>query len=201
LGDVAIVPALHVPSVHQRNNLDRMTNFLGGNTGATVLAHDLWQFFAFRLACTRPRNAKCSRIRYGIKNYSPIIKPSDIAPAVLLAASDRMSEALTHELLHLEMLRIGYPKFYFDSMDADGAALAGGIQNCADHQVMLPLFLKFGFSADRFETPRKLSKRDQQRVMEIKALPNLSSPEGFADSVGGYLRENGFSFRLVHVRE
>lgn len=176
-----------------------MTDALARNPAAVALAEGLWRFFNHRLLCSPPGDDETSRIRYGITRYAPVVKARSIIPSIRLAKSDRQEEALVHELLHLELLRQGYPRFYFDKMDDKQAGLAGGIQNSADHEAMLPIFLRLGYRADRFLTPRKLSARDQRLLGEIKALPGLEIPAGYTASVSGYLRRHGFTFRLLTV--
>jgi hypothetical protein len=113
-----------------------------------------------------------------------------------LADSDRVAEALVHELLHLELLRLGYPRFWFEK----GNGIAKAIQNGADHVVMLPKFLALGYSADRFLTPRDLTDLDRKYLVEIDALADLHNPEGYALSVSAYLTKGGYPHRLVYVR-
>jgi hypothetical protein len=177
-----------------------MKDVVAGNPGALALAESLWRFFGYRLLCSQPREDTVSRIRYGIKDYVPVVKPSEITPSILLAKSARMEEALVHELLHLELLRLGYPRFFFDWIGAKRDGLARGIQNCADHVVMLPLFVRLGYATDRFQTPGEITETDAQRVNEIQALVGLQAPDGYASSVSAYLRKHGFSFRLCYVR-
>lgn len=115
-----------------------------------------------------------------------------------LADSDRVEEALVHELLHLEIVRLGYPRIWWDAGHATGIAKA--IVNCADHVVMLPKFLALGYSVDRFLTPGELTEIDKQYLQEIDVLPNMHTPEGYTASVAAHLKQKGFCFRLLHVR-
>ena len=125
-----------------------MQAILARNPAASALAARLWNFYGCRLMCSTPKDQETSRIRYGITEYAPELKAADLVPMVLLAQSDRMEEALVHELLHLELVRLGYPRFYLDRTDRVG--LAQGITNCSDHVVMRPLFTALGYSLDRF---------------------------------------------------
>lgn len=163
------------------------------------MAERLWRFYGCRLMCSTPKEAETSRINYGIpKEYTSELKAQDLAPMIFLARSERMEEALLHELLHLELVRIGYPRFYFDRTERVG--LCGGIANSADHVVMLPRFTTLGYDANRFLTPRPLDANDEAILKEIEALPNLHTPAGYTASVPTHLKKHGFGFRLTFVR-
>lgn len=194
--DMAFVTA----SLHQERNLKRMINILANNPEAMALAERIWRFFGCRLLCSQPTEVETSRIRYGITAYAPEVAANSIMPSIRLARSERLAEALSHELLHLELLQWGYPRFYFDSMTREQAGLARGIQNSADHVAMLPRFLQLGYAVDRFLTPRELTEKDARRLQEIEAMPGLHTPDGYTESVSSYLQREGFTFQLVYVR-
>ena len=187
------------PTPQRITNLDRMREILARNPAAIALAERLWNFYGCRLICSRPKEQPRSRINYGIpKEYAPEHKAQDLVPMVILANSGRVEEALVHELLHLELVRKGYPRFFSDG-DGDGD-LWFGITNNADHAVMRPLFTELGYSLDRFTTPSELDDDEKRVIAEIDALPNLHTPDGYTASVSAYLKKNGFGFRLVYVR-
>ena len=186
------------PTPPRIKNLERMREILARNLAAAALAERLWNFYGCRLMCSTPKEQDTSRIRYGITEYVPELKAVDLVPVVLLAQSDRMEEALVHELLHLELVRLGYPRFYLDRTDRVG--LAQGITNCSDHVVMRPLFATLGYSLNRFETRRELTDEDKHYLQEIEALPNMHSPDGYTASVAACLKKHRFGFRLVYVR-
>ena len=192
---------LNGPSEHQRTNLKRMMDILSQNAKAVALAEALWTFFHYRLLCGISGSAGESQIDYNFPpEYAPVVNPGEMTPSIRLARSDRQAEALVHELLHLELLRIGYPKFWFDRGDSAKRGLARGIQNSADHEVMLPIFIGLGYAGDRFLTPRVSTADDSRILGEIKTLADLQDPKGYASSVSTYLHRQGFNFRLVYVK-
>jgi hypothetical protein len=187
------------PTPPRTRNLERMRKILARNPAAAALAERLWNFYGCRLMCGTPKDEPRSRINYGIpKMYAPEHRAQDLVPVVKLAKSDRMEEALVHELLHLELVRNGYPRFFSDGTGNGDLWL--GITNNADHAVMRPLFTALGYSLDRFTTPSELDDEESRVIAEIDALPNLHTPEGYTVSVSACLEKYGFGFRLVHVR-
>lgn len=184
---------------HRVKNLTRMRRILERNTEACALAERLWRFYGGRLKCSEPKELKNSRISYGIpKEFAPEYKATDLTPSVVLAQSNRLEEALVHELLHLELVRLGYPRFFLDGT-GDGE-LAFGITNNADHAVMRPLFAALGYSPDRFTGPNELNDYEKQIIAEIDAFPNLHSTEGYTAAVSSYLKQHEIGFRLTYVR-
>lgn len=185
------------PTASREANLARMKTILARNPAALALSEALWRFFGCRLGCNPPKPADSSKIIYGLpEDYAPEVKADQCTPLIGLADSDRVEEALVHELLHLELVRLGYPRFWFKG----GDGIAKAIQNNADHVVMLPKFTALGYSSHRFLTPREPTEADERYLREIDALPNLHTPEGYAASVSACLQRHGFSFRLVYVR-
>ena len=56
-----------------------------------------------------------------------------------------MKEALVHELLHLKLIPMEFPRFDIkDPGDDTKGTLAFGIKNNADHTIMRPMYLELG---------------------------------------------------------
>jgi hypothetical protein len=114
--------------------------------------------------------------------------------------SPRREEALVHELLHLNLIVLGYPKFRIYRKDKWN--LAGGIINKADHPVMLPTFTSFGYSEERFLGPSRRSRTAlEQRVHEdLEQLKSeLFSPERYGRAISGYLSNHSIEHDVVWI--
>lgn len=185
------------PTPSRENNLGRMKAILASNLNAMRLAETLWYFFGCRLGCNPPKPAGSSKIIYGFpEEYALEFKAHECTPLIGLAESDRVEEALVHELLHLDLVRQGYPRFWIENPDG----VSKGITNNADHVVMRPRFIALGYSADRFVTLSELTELDRKYLREIDALSNLHTPEGYTASVSAYLSRYGYRFRPTYVR-
>jgi hypothetical protein len=84
----------------------------------------------------------------------------------------RQEPGLVHELLHANLIRLGYPKFrIWEDPQSDKWPLAEGITNNAEHVAMRPTFLSLGYSDDEFLGPsRTLTNSEKQVVDELESL-------------------------------
>jgi hypothetical protein len=105
-----------LPSSHQLENLSRMDAILNGNWRAQLLARSLWEFYHCRIYCTiRDNDLKPNRIRIlGVLGPKEI---RDVGFCISVRGDCRQQEALVHELLHANLIPLGYPRFwiYHDS--------------------------------------------------------------------------------------
>jgi hypothetical protein len=191
------------PSNNQLENLSRMTAILSGNWKASILAHSLWEFFNYQLYCTvRKDDGEPNSYRIdGIENARTVGK---IRIAISLRPNHRQEEGLVHELLHLNQIPFGYPTFWINEVQgSDKWALAGGIINNADHVVIEPIYLSFGYSAGRFLGPtRPLTDREKGIVADLRAkAANLATPSGYLSEVSACLRHYNINFKAMHFAD
>jgi hypothetical protein len=181
-----------------------MTDIIRHSSEARALAQRLWEFFEFKLVCRLPNIDKdepsCFRIK--IEQFLQTHRPGDLAPEVVIRDSPRREEALVHELLHLNLIVLGYPRFRIHTKDRRQWNLAGGILNKADHPVMLPTFTSFGYSEEQFLRPSpRLSTALEQRVHEdLEQLKSeLFSPERYCRVISAYLRNHSIEHDAVWI--
>jgi hypothetical protein len=125
------------PSRSQQLHLDKMTKIITSSSDARALARRLWEFFEFQLQCRLPNIDKDepSTWRIEIEPFLQTHRPGDLAPEVVIRDSPRREEALVHELLHLNLIVLGYPRFRIHHPeDSPKRNLSGGIINKADHR-------------------------------------------------------------------
>lgn len=188
-------------SNNQVENLSRMTAILSGNWKASVLAQSLWEFFNYELYCTvRDDDDKPNRHRIdGIIDANTI---GDVRICISLRRNARREEGLVHELLHANLIPLGYPRFWIDEeRGSDKWILAGGITNIADHEAMRPIYLSFGYSADRFLGPSRPLNDLEERVranFERKAS-DLLTPVRYSAQVSACLKKHGIKFRAINL--
>jgi hypothetical protein len=191
------------PSEFQQFQLARMTGIITHSSEARTLVQNLWEFFEFRLECRLPNIDKeePSYWRIEIERFLQTRKAGDLAPQVVIRDSPRREEALVHELLHLNLIALGYPRFRINAKDDRQWHLAGGIVNNADHSVMLPTFKSFGYSEDRFlgnarpATP--LEKQVQEDLEQFRS--DLCSPEGYGGVISDYLQSHSIEHETVWI--
>lgn len=186
------------PSDEQLKNLSRMTEILSSNRQASLLAHSLWDFFNFHLYCTiYDDDGESNRCRTEGIDRDKVV--GDIRILILLRRNERLEEGLVHELLHANLIPLGYPKFWIQSK-GDKHRLAGGIINNADHVVMRPIYLSFGYAEDRFLGPSQSHSDREKRVLgDIEQMGNdLLTPNGYINRVSAYLHAQDIDFAVVH---
>jgi hypothetical protein len=177
--------------------LHRMLTIIGGNAKATAFVTALWEAFSGRMKCEIiPDDGKPSILRF--KNrMSNGVDASEVH--LVLRRSSRLEEALIHELLHADLFRRGYPKFFLRTQDEYLWQEGADILNLADHVVMLPTFLSLGYAEEHFVGPSKpLSEEGQRVVADLTGMKDrLSTPEGYTDCLCQYLRNRGIKFEII----
>lgn len=190
------------PTADQLANLSRMTSLLSNRKGQ-ILAHSLWKFFNFQLYCTiRDNDGEPSTHRIELPDEVGGTAGEQLRIMISLCRSERQEEALVHELLHANLIPLGYPKFrIWEAPDSEKWPLAEGITNLADHLVMLPIYLSFGYAEERFLGPcRPLSDREKHVAVDLERVASeLSTPAGYLAEVSAYLRSRGINFEVVHL--
>src|SRR6266487_5395745 len=176
------------PSGNQLRNLHKMTTILSDNRKARILAHSLWEFYKYQRYCTvRADDRKPNTHRIdGITGPKTIGR---IRIYISIRNNERQVEGLVHELLHANLIPLGYPRFWMEE-NASKWRLAKGIINLADHIVMQPIYLSLGYAAERFVGPSRplgeLERRVADDLQQIAA--NLTTPDGYLTHLSTYLR-------------
>lgn len=178
-----------------------MLDVLSGNIEAANLAFDLWSYFSFRIYFSLRRDdGKPGRIRrFGVEATGC----RDFGVCISVPQTERQEEALVHELLHVNLLREGYPMIWVDECDEGMWALAGGIINNAEHVPMMPTYLNLGYAEGRFLGPEKQPTENEKSVFDdINDMsPLLLSPASYLDALSAYLRQHQIPFRpIFHYR-
>ena len=190
------------PSDNQLRNLSRMTTILSGNWRASMLAHSLWKFYNYQLYCTvRADDGKPNRHRIdGITGPKTI---DTIRICISIRDNERQEEGLVHELLHANLIPLGYPRFWVEEPASEKWRLAEGTINLADHIVMQPIYLSLGYLAQRFLGPSRplseLEKRVAGDLHEIAA--NLTTPNGYMTHMSAYLRSHNIKCEPLYLAE
>ncbi len=177
-----------------------MSEILSRNRRATTLARSLWEFYNHQLYCTL-RDDDGEPNRYRIDGISGSETFDTIRICISIRNNDRKEEGLVHELLHANMIPLGYPRFWIDECEPDQRRLAKGVTNLADHIVMQPIYCSFGYSAERFLGPsRLLSDRERRVDADLKNMgEQLKSPQGYSHCVSQYLERNKISFAPLYL--
>ncbi len=175
------------------DRLARMRNIVKRNSGARALVDSVWEFFESRVECVIIENdGEPSGHRLTGLGETPD-QIGDVGVLITVRDSPRMEEAFVHELLHANLVRLGYPTFWIDEWnDSEEWRIGGGITNNADHVAMRPTYLALGYSPSQFTGPYVLSAREGQVISEIESL-DLSAP-------GKYLNEISLCLRRWNVR-
>ena len=175
-----------------------MGEILSSNWKARLLAYALWEFYNYQLYCTvRGDDVQPNRHR-----IDGIISPTTfdtIRICISIRNNDRREEGLVHELLHANLIPLGYPRFWLK----EKSGLAAGIMNQADHIVIRPIYLSLGYSADRFlGRSRRLNARERQVDADVKQMgDHLRTPQGYLDRVSKYLQENEIPFTPLYLSD
>jgi hypothetical protein len=177
-----------------------MESILSANWRASLLARSVWEFYNYQLYCTL-RDDDGRPNRYRIDGITGPKTFDTIRIFLSIRNNDRKEAGLVHELLHANMIPLGYPRFWIDECERDQWRLAKGITNLADHVVMLPIYCSLGYSTERFLGPSKLSNQRERRVdTDIKNMAErLRSPQGYLDCVSQYLERNKIPFAPLYL--
>jgi hypothetical protein len=177
-----------------------MVEILSANWKASVLAHSLWEFYNHQLYCTvRADDGEPNRHRIdGIRGPDTI---DTIRVCISIRDKHRREEGLVHELLHANLIPLGYPRFWIEEDGSEKWRLAKGITNLADHVVMLPIYVSLGYSGARFLGPsRSLSERERRVDADLKEMgESLKTPQGYLDCVSQYLGRNEIRFTPLYL--
>jgi hypothetical protein len=91
----------------------------------------------------------------------------DVRVFLSIRRNARQEPGLVHELLHANLIRLGYPKFrIWEDPQSDKWPLAEGITNNAEHVAMRPTFLSLGYSDDEFLGPSRTLTNSEKQVVD-----------------------------------
>jgi hypothetical protein len=177
-----------------------MTAILSKNWKARMLAHSLWEFYNYQLYCTvRTDDGQPNGHRInGITGPKTV---DTIRVCVSIRDNDRKEEGLVHELLHANLIPLGYPRFWFEECTPENWRLAKGITNLADHVAMFPIYSCLGYSTKRFLGPsRSLNELERRVDADLREMgERLRTPQGYLDSISQYLERNKFRFTPLYL--
>ena len=169
------------------------------NAKAIELVNSLWKHFSGRIRCECVADdGQPSVLRWNVRMNNGI-DTSELK--LILRRNDRLEEALIHELLHADLYRRGYPKWFLPTQDAHLLRQGEDILNLAEHVVMLPSFLSLGYREERFvgRTKVPMSEEGQRVQADLTAMAeSLSTPSGFVACVSEYLKRRGIAFEVPY---
>ena len=133
-------------------NLDAMQDLLGAQKEAQDLLTDVWKAFGPILFSSSPE-IETSRYAFRVQLLSDGKIGNSIPSVGIKTGTGREVEALVHELLHINLIQLGFPRLCSNTVDGDAYGVAKVIINIADHRLILPKFLQMGFAEESFLTP------------------------------------------------
>lgn len=167
----------------------------------------LWEFFDRKLICRRP-NIDIdlpNKFHIEIEDFLASRKLGDLAPEVVIRRNSRQEVGLVHELLHLNLIALGFPSFriWADEEDDETWNLAGGIVNNAEHVPMLPTFISLGYAETQFLGPSCPYNVREIRVFEdiAKLRPVLFDPRSYGPAVSSYLASRSIPHTAVWIAD
>jgi hypothetical protein len=161
----------------------------------------VWEFFEGRVECVIvPDDGKASRHRViGIGDTPQEI--GKVGVRITVRQSDRMEEAFVHELLHANLIRIGYPTFWIHEFDdSEEWRIGGGITNNADHVAMRPTYVSLGYAPDRFSGICQLTELERRVIEELETF-DLSTPDKYLTKISSFLRKWNVRHEAINLRE
>jgi len=177
------------------------------NRNAVSLVQSLWEYFDGALECQFPQIDPTlpSSCRVEIDAFLETKKLRALAPKIVVRNTDRKEEALVHELLHLNLIRLGFPRFriFHDDEESEKRNLADGIINLADHFVMGPTFGSLGYREDRFMgRTHNLTEREERTLEAVTKVGNrLAAPGRYTIEISQLLRLGKIAFEAVAIDE
>lgn len=186
-----------LPTTH-KTQLALMHKIVGRNVRAGELLNAVWEYFDGRMECeVIPDDGNPSVINYKAR----VVNGREVPECrLILRDSGRLEEAFTHELLHADLWRRGYPRWFLRTQAESLWNQGRDILNLAEHIVMLPTFKSLGYSEERFVGPSKpLDEEGLQVQADLAAMGVLLfTPKGFVKGISGYLQGRGIQFEAPY---
>lgn len=164
------------------DGLEFMKSVLKASPKAMELLGEVWNSYG-GIGFDASHNIQVSSYAIGLKCNGDFLYANP--PFIGLSLeSNRKPEALTHELLHLKLGIIGYPKLCQNyPFSDDNLRLSNDIVNIAEHRLIKPLFLKMGFSEELFLSPQEINDDWKARIQYFEEGQIYDSPKAFQDKV------------------
>ncbi|HZE57304.1 MAG TPA: hypothetical protein VE031_05580 [Chthoniobacterales bacterium] len=187
----------------EQQNLSSLLEIVGDSFKARMLACSLWQFFDRKLICRRPNIDvdHPNSFHIEIEKFLMSKKVGDLQPNLVIRRNSRQEAGLVHELLHLNLIPLGFPTFRIWADDDETWNLAGGIINNAEHVPMLRTFISLGYPESEFLGPSgPYTVRELDTFEDIANLsPCLIDPTNYALAVGSYLARRSIKHEIVWI--
>jgi len=189
----------------EETNLSRMLEMIERSSKARMLAFSLWQFFGRKVVCRRPSldPDHPNSFHIEIDGFLTSRQTRDLQPEVVIRRNVRQEVGLVHELLHLNLIPLGFPFFRVWADDDATWNLAGDIINNCQHVPMLPIFVSLGYSESEFLGPSRGHSEFELRVFEDinKLKPSLFIPEEHGRAVSACLKGRSVKHEVVWISQ
>lgn len=134
------------PNWEEKRHRDEIQNVLRHSAAARELAERLWNFLDGKLSYIPNDDQPFNRCHFEGLDVNPVV---EIKVTLSIRQDDRREEGLVHELLHANLLRLGFPKFRIYER-RDDCELGAEMVNHAEHLVMKDTYLKLGYDDSKF---------------------------------------------------
>jgi hypothetical protein len=182
-----------------------MLELIERSSKARTLAFSLWEFFDRKLICRRPDIDlnHPNTFHLDLEGFLISRQLGDLRPELVIRQNSRQEVGLVHELLHLNLIPLGFPSFRIWADDDETWNLAGGIINNAEHVPMLPIFNSLGYAEHEFLGPAASHTARELRVFEDieKLKQSLLTPRQYGSSVSSYLASRSIKHGIVWIAE
>ncbi len=171
-------------------NLDAMRDLLGPRKEAQDLLTNVWEAFGPILFSSSPE-IETSRYALRVQLLSDGKIGNSIPSVGIKTGTGREVEALVHELLHINLIQLGFPRLCSNTVDGDAYGVAKVIINIADHRLILPKFLQMGFAEELFLTPLPHVEAFAAHVAAFDEGALYDTHQLYYDRVSKYLTAKG----------
>jgi hypothetical protein len=179
------------PTCEQEHHLKLMKDILSSKQQVEELAECLWRFCDFRLSIVRNDDGRPNICHItGLES-----DPLEIGFRISLGANERQEVGLVHELLHVNLIMLGYPILSIEPCEEEENLIAEEVINYAQHLVMKPIFVdQFGYPEGQFVGESRVpDDREQRLFKELDGLKSdLLTPHGYLVKVSALLQRERF---------
>ena len=121
---------------------------------AQQLSREVYDFFGDHLAFTESKDFSSTIFALRLQHQPILLKSAEIQ---LQSGTDRMAEAIAHELLHLRLFTLGFPlgefiqiPFAFDPYAGEFIGMCHWVLNLVQHEMNYRNFIALGFDKNHF---------------------------------------------------
>ena len=162
---------------------------LRGHPVAQHLAQEVYGFYGSALRLIQGRNFQSAFFAIHLQHEPVALEAAEIW---LQLRSDRVAEALAHELLHLRLPMLGFPlgelieiPLHLDPYAREFISMSHWVLNFVQHELNYESFIALGFDRDRFLSRTGKPRRDRESADPERFIPEKwISPAG-ALSISG----------------